>query len=294
MATVAERKHTYEADDEVSAYALAQRDALLAAQPAARAGDVDAVHDMRVAVRRLRSTLRTFRGAWGRAAVTPVRAELHWLGGRLGAVRDPQVMAGRLDQAFRAEPPEMVLGPVVARTQQRFAADVAAGLAALGKAFDSRRYRRLLASLDTLLGNGPRRAVKPGWLHRRIGKDLRRADRMLDTALETGRDTDLHEARKAYKRARYAVEVRRPSVGAPARRLVKRLKELQDLLGDHQDATVTRGVLRRHALRAYQDRENAFTYGVVYGRQVAAGERVRERVPAAARRVHRRKLRRWL
>jgi hypothetical protein len=53
-------------------------------------------------------------------------------------------------------------------------------------------------------------------------------------------------------------------------------------------------VLRRHALRAYRDGENAFTYGVAYGRQVAAAERIRERVPAAARTVRRRKLRRWL
>jgi CHAD domain-containing protein len=290
-----ERLGTFPAPaDEVSAYALDQRDALLAAEPAAREGDADAVHDMRVAVRRLRSTLRTFRNAWGRRAVTPVRDELHWLGGRLGGVRDPQVMADRLDKAFRAEPPDLVLGPVLARTQQRFAADVAAGVARLGKTFDSRRYLRLLASLDALLERGPARKVKRRWVHRRIARDLRRADRMLDRALETGRDTDLHEARKAYKRARYAAEVRRPAVGGPARRRVKELKGMQDLLGDHQDATVTREVLRRHALRAYGDRENTFTYGVVYGRQVTAADRTRERVPAAVRRVRRRKLRRWL
>jgi CHAD domain-containing protein len=279
------------AEDPVRDYLTAQRDALTQTEPAARDGDVESVHDMRVAVRRLRSTLRTFRGIWGRDTVDPVRAELSWFGGRLGRVRDAQVMAARLDEAVHAEPPEVVFGPVAARVRQRFAAEGAEALTRLGKALDSGRYRRLRARLDRLIEDGSR--PKKKWVDRRIRKDLKRADDMLDAALardadDPGRDRALHEARKAYKRGRYAVEVR-----APKGRLVKRLKTLQDVLGAHQDATVTRGVLREHAVRAYVDRENTFTYGLLYGRQLAAAEESERTVPAAAKEARRRKVRRW-
>jgi CHAD domain-containing protein len=280
------------ARDPVRGYLAAQRDALTTTEPAARNGDMESVHDMRVAVRRLRSTLRTFRGIWGRDAVDPIRAELAWFGGRLGRVRDAQVMAGRLDEAVHAEPPEVVFGPVAARVRQRFAAEGAEALARLGKALDSGRYRRLRTRLDRLIEGGPR--PKAGWVDRHIRRDLRRADAMLDAALarpadDPGRDQALHDARKAYKRGRYAVEVRAPK-GRP---LVKRLKALQDLLGAHQDATVTRRVLREHAVRAYQGRENTFTYGLLYGRQLAAAREAERKVPAAAGAARRRNVRRW-
>jgi CHAD domain-containing protein len=280
-------------------YVRAQRAALDAAEPKARTGDEEAVHDMRVAVRRLRSTLRTFRKVWGRDAVDPVRAELKWFGGRLGRVRDTQVMARRLDAAVHAEPPEVVFGPVAARVAQRFAAEGAAALAELEAALDSDRYRRLRRRLDRLAdSNGrPKRGdtdgrPKPTWVRRRIRKDLERADAMLDTALalpggDERRDRALHEARKAYKRARYAAEVRAPRT----KKLVRRLKHLQDVLGHHQDAVITRGVLRQHAVRAYQDRDNTFTYGLLYGRQLAAADAAEREVPAAARKARRRKLR---
>jgi CHAD domain-containing protein len=280
------------ARDPVHDYLIDQRDALTRTEPAVRDGDVDSVHDMRVAVRRLRSTLRTFRGSWGRAAVDPIRAELSWFGGRLGRVRDAQVMSARLDEAIHAEPPEVVFGPVAARVRQRFAAEGAEALARLEKALDSGRYRRLRTRLDRLIEDGSR--PKKKWVDRRIHKDLERADDMLDAALarpadDPGRDQALHDARKAYKRGRYAVEVRAPK-GRP---LVKRLKALQDVLGAHQDATVTRQVLRAHAVRAYVDRENTFTYGLLYGRQLAAAEESERDVPAAAEAARRRKVRRW-
>ena len=62
-----------------------------------------------------------------------------------------------------------------------------------------------------------------------------------------------------------------------------RLKDLQDVLGAHQDSVVTREVLRRQALRAYADGENRFTYGVLYARQAAAADRDAPAIARAAR-----------
>ncbi|WP_200209381.1 CYTH and CHAD domain-containing protein [Micromonospora coerulea] len=281
-------------------YARAQRDALIAHHPGAIGGDEDAVHDMRVAVRRLRSTLRTFRGLWDREEGESVRAELRWLGARLGPVRDTQVMAARLADAVHAEPADLVLGPVAARISSRFAADLATALDELRAALDSDRYTALLARLDALLEGPTARPVDARWVARRVRRAVTRADDRLDRALagdhpgNEAPDVALHEARKAYKAARYAVEVREPDVGKRAAALVGRLKDLQDLLGAHQDSVVTRAVLRGQAQRAYDEGENTFTYGVLHARQAAAAGRDVPAVIRARDRARRRKLRRWL
>ncbi|MEV4536149.1 CYTH and CHAD domain-containing protein [Asanoa sp. NPDC049518] len=285
----------------VLAYAAAYRDDLVAHEPAAREGDVDGVHDMRVAVRRLRSTFRSFRKLWDADQVDAVRAELKWLGEQLGAVRDAQVMGPRLAKAVRREPAELVLGPVAADLSERFAADEAAALTQLRRALSSRRYATLLSTLDELVETPPAVEVSPRWVDRRIHKAVRRADRLLDTALERQAergvgddDPALHEARKAYKRARYAVEVRKVAGDRNARKLVRGLKGLQDLLGDHQDSVITRQVLRETGVRAYGRKANTFTYGLLYAEQVAHGRALVRELPAAQAKARRRKLRRWL
>ncbi|WP_431942456.1 CHAD domain-containing protein [Micromonospora marina] len=280
----------------VLAYVRAQRDAIVGNHAAAYQGDEDAVHDMRVATRRLRATLRTFRGLWDRRASEAVRAELRRLGGELGRVRDSQVMAVRLTEAVHELPDELVLGPVAARIGERFAVDLAEATTALRSALYSDRYSELLARLDRLAG-APAADVGRRWVDRRIRRSVRRADERLDRALAvTGPDGDaaLHEARKKLKAARYAVEVREPAAGKRAARLVKRFKALQDLLGTHQDSVVTREVLRRQALQAYADGENTFTYGLLHARQAEAAGHDRPAVLRTRDRSRNRKVRRWL
>nr|WP_280837953.1 CHAD domain-containing protein [Micromonospora sp. A200] len=166
------------------------------------------------------------------------------------------------------------------------------------RTLDSDRYTELLAGLDRLLEAPPARAVDARWVARRVRRAVTRADDRLDRALDGQRtqeaDVALHEARKAYKAARYAVEVREPDAGQRAAALVERLKDLQDLLGTQHDSVVTREVLRRQALRAYADRENTFTYGLLHARQATAADRDLRAIPAARDRARRRKVRRWL
>jgi CHAD domain-containing protein len=269
-------------------YVRAQREAIGANEPGVRQGDADAVHDMRVATRRLRSTLRTFRPLLDRDRTEPLRAELRWLAHLLGDVRDGDVMAARLAKANAAEPPDLVLGPVAARIRGELAARTAEARAALADGLDSRRYADLLAGLDQLdlpVGTPAKRLRK---LARRA---LRRADDRVEAA--TG-DEALHEARKAYKQARYAAEALVPLAGKPARRLAKRISAVQDVLGTHQDSIVTGDLLRGYGVRAYLDGDNAFTYGLLHARQRAAGERVLDRLPAVRRRAGKSKVRDWL
>lgn len=283
----------------VLGYLAAQRDTVVAHHPAAREGDYDAVHDMRVAIRRLRSTLRTFRGLWERRESEQVRAELGGLGRKLGAVRDVQVMAARLTDAVHAEPAELVPGPVAARITAHFAAEEAAAVAELRAALDGEHWTGLLVRLDALVEEQPVRRAGRRWVLRRVHRAVRRADDRLDRAMGNGRggtadDPALHEARKAYKRARYAVEVVEPTVGDPAADLVRRFKRLQNLLGAHQDSVPTREALRRVALRAYADGENTFSYGLLYARQATTADRELDGLDQARDRSRRGRVRRWL
>jgi CHAD domain-containing protein len=281
----------------VGDYVRAQRDAIVGFDPAVRHGDREAVHKMRVATRRLRSTLRTYRDLWEPARVSFLRGELKWLAELIGGVRDGQVLTERLSRAIDEAGADAA--EVGTRLREHLGAGVEQGRAALGAALDSARYLRLLNELDEFDvpagGKAADRHVK-----RRTAKALTKADALLDTAERdyfTGHedaDEALHEARKAYKQARYAAEVFAPSVGKPAKRLVSRLTALQDVLGAHQDSVVARHLLRDLAGRAHAAGQNGFGYGVLHARQEQAGERALDDLPAARRAARRAKLRAWL
>ncbi|GIF06528.1 CYTH and CHAD domain-containing protein [Actinoplanes siamensis] len=266
----------------VSRYAREQRDAILEHDPAARRGEEDAVHKMRVATRRLRSTLKTFRRWFPAEGTADLGGELRWLAGVLGAVRDPQVLEGKLLSGLRDAGPDFA--PTAQRIRAALEQRVTKGREDLAEALDSDRYLDLLDRIDALVDRPVPGAGNPA---KRVRKILAKADGRLDTALADGVDEELHDARKRYKQARYAVEVLAPYSGKSAKRLVKALTDLQDGLGAHQDSRVARETLREIG-------PDNFHFGVLYGRQEAVGKETLIAVPALVRASRRKKVRRWL
>jgi len=283
----------------VADYARAQRDALVALDPAVRRDEPEAVHDFRVAARRLRSTLRTFRPLLPVDRSEPLREELRWLAGELGEVRDLEVITERLTDAVAAEPPELVVGPVAERITQRFTGRRDQARAAALASLDSDRYHRLLDDLDELLDGGPQSRPVTGELRGLVRKAVRRTERHLAGAVNGSSgaasspdEVALHEARKSAKRARYAVEVLAPADGKRAGQLVDRLKDLQDVLGAHQDTVVAREVLQAEAAEAEAAGDSTFTFGLLHARQHEAAAGAVARLPAARRKV-RTAVKRW-
>ena len=290
-----------QAGDVVLVYVGAQAGRLRVFDPAVRRDEPDAVHQMRVTTRRLRAALQAF------PEVVPGTAhlleELRWLGQVLGDARDAEV----LDEYFQAElaatPAELVIGPAQARVTAHFAPVQAAARNAALAALDSPRYREILDDLDRLLEDprpaGPAAAASAdealpkavAHAYRRTEHRMRRARRTPEGA---ARDVALHEARKAAKRARYAAEAVEPVFGKKARRLAKRMKAVQSVLGDHQDAVSARGVAREIGVQAHLAGENAFTFGLLNERAHRDALEYQRQARKVWRQAARPRARRWL
>ena len=286
----------------VQAHLAEQVADLVARDPQVRRDQPDAVHKMRVATRRLRSALATFRPLLDREQTDPLREELRWLAGVLGGARDAEVMHTRLRGLVAAEPPELVLGPVLARIDTVMSARYRTAHEAVVEALDGERYLTLLDRLDALVAAPPfadeARGRAEEVLPRLVRRQWKRLDRTLAAAeaAERGHAQDalLHESRKQAKRVRYAAEAVTPVFGRPAARLAGAMEDLQEVLGQLQDGVVTREVLRQLGAGASVSGQNGFTFGRLHMREQALAEDAVARFPAARKAASRRKLVRWL
>ncbi len=286
----------------VLAYLRAQAGALKSLEPMVRADEFDAVHQMRVATRRLRAALRSFGQVIPRSDSKRLAGELQWLGGLLGAARDAEVLRAHLQASLRDTPAELLIGPVQARVQGHFAPIRAAARTELLEALDSPRYTELLASLD-LLAVGPLPGPRAGDPARDVlPAAVRRAYRQADTRMHLARhappgparDVALHQARKSARRARYAAEATRPAIGRPSRRFARQMKKVQSVLGDHQDAVIARQAARDLGIGAHLAGENAFTYGLLNEREAHWAERRQADARKAWKRASRSRYRKWM
>ena len=237
-----------------------------------RCGQPDAVHQMRVATRRLRSALATFRPLLAGPRWEQVRTELKGLGEALGHARDAEVMQARLARNVGSLPVEQVLGPVHRRIDRTLRGQASEALGVVLAQLDDAGYLRLLDELESLLVDPPltKRAeeaakkVLPKHV-RHAGRRVARADRDLAQGGASESDPRMHEVRKAAKRARYAAEAAEPTLGQRARGMARRAEAVQDLLGEHQDSVTARSLLRQLGVQAHLAGENGYTFGVLYG-----------------------------
>lgn len=246
---------------------------LKAHDPLVRADAHDAVHQMRVATRRLRSALATFRPMVDREVTDPLRDELQWLGNALGDARDAEVTRDHLRGLVQAQPPELVLGPVVERITTSMDARYRAAHDEALVDLDTPRYFALLDALDRLVTDPPFTSVARGRaddvLLPLVARTFTRLRKLVDAAeAETDphhHDELLHEVRKAAKRARYAGEALVPTYGRPAKAWAVKMEGIQEALGEHQDTVVVREKLLALAEEANASGENTFTYGRLHG-----------------------------
>ncbi|MGL6236738.1 MAG: CHAD domain-containing protein [Segniliparus sp.] len=267
------------------------RDRLCAQDFPVRTDEHDSVHQLRVTTRTLRSLLQAFGPVLRKGQTKHVSDELRWLASELGTARDAEVRAERFESLAAAKkhaPPRGAAAHAATAlaAEEREAYRLAHNevLAAL----DSRRYFRLLDALDAYVAEPPvrkgsRKAPAEAALSEAVAGAAARlfaADEALAEATDHAeREEGLHEVRKRAKGLRYVGDLASEASSTPSGpsfAWAAPVKQLQELLGGHQDAVVLRDWLRA---RAEQGGNAEFQHGVD---QLIASERARARKSEAA------------
>jgi len=226
--------------------ALAEQYArLLAHDPGTRLGtDAEDLHQMRVATRRARAYLRVAKPLLEESWTNELRDELGWLGSELGPARDLDVLVAHVREEVAGLGTDgEALAPLVESLEKERVAARSAAVAALSDP----RYFALLDRLDaadpvaveeaddTLAGLWWSQFKRTRKGFRKLGPD--------------SGDDELHAARILVKRARYSAELAERELGRKGEKFVDAAKELQDVLGDHQDAHVAEAYVNAWAER---------------------------------------------
>ena len=284
-----------QAGDAVRSALAAAATRLLRHDPGVRIGDdPEDVHQARVATRRLRSDLRTFRALLDPERSGSLRDELKWAGDLLGDLRDADVLLDRLRRQADGLPTRDAVA--VAGLLRRLVAEQDAARARLLEALRSERYVELVerlvafAQVPPLVGAWAEPAqavlpalVKPAWRH------LERTVAGLDSEPPP---EQLHQVRIRAKRFRYAAEAVAPAVGKDAVRLASAVADLQSVLGDHHDAYVAEAWLREKAAEA--DPAQVLVAGELISLQRLEAAELERQWPPAWEKASRKKPRRWL
>ncbi|HEX6510705.1 MAG TPA: CYTH and CHAD domain-containing protein, partial [Chloroflexota bacterium] len=250
-------------------------DEIIRRDPRVRLGsDPEDVQQARAAVRRLRSALRSFAPLLDDEWVRLARTELDWLSAALGAVRDGEVLLSRLQSRIQSLPEE---DRQVGRTLiDRLAATTAEKRAELLIVLRSNRYLELLDQLSAASQLPPLKSAPeegPAAPLKAVNRAWRQLRKTAESLPARPRDSELQALRIRAKRCRYAAESVASLAGRRARRLARRCRRLQAILGEHQDSVVTRAWLRQIAPLA-SGRE-AFVAGQIAATEgrAAAGDR---------------------
>lgn len=224
--------------------------AMLAHEAGARTGeDIEDVHMMRVALRKLRAALTVFRDAVNDAERKSLNRELAWIGDALGEVRDLDVFLDRMavtrselddrsatllrevDRIIEKQRQTRRDAMIAALNDERYAAFVA-------------RLRPRIERHDLALFSGSAANVPILEASQKLlGGFVKKAVKAVGDLRDDSPAEALHAARKKVRRLRYGLDFLGSLYGKPAKKLRRQAKRIQDLLGEHQDAIVAQDVL---------------------------------------------------
>lgn len=285
----------------LQAYLASQTDALVSRRQAVIEDKPGAVHKSRVATRRLRSMLRTFRDVLDAERTEPLRAELKWWADVLGAPRDAEVQRDKLIAAVDALEPQWRRGPVAERIRHELDQTHKTAHAALVEQIDGERARALVAQLEEYsrdlpvvdAAHGPAAEVLLP-LVARACRRVDRAARLAERATGVERLHHWHEARKKAKAARYAGDALTDAFGEPAAALAQAYTGVTEALGELQDSVVSAERLVELAKLADAAGESTVTYWHLVGLEHQHAHEHQEHGRAALAEVDASGVRAWL
>jgi CHAD domain-containing protein len=201
--------------------------------------DDEAIHDLRVAVRRLRTLLKLARPIFGRYHADAVRAAFTVIHRATGTLRDAEVLGETLD-AIASDSPAVVAWKMRRSARER---SLRRNVIARLRAGDLSRARKLLSALVTLpvVPKRDRPAVKLA--RRAVERARRNVERQRDASAHDG--VALHDLRIAYKELRYSVELLSEALPADLVAMAEPASRFQKRLGEIHDADMALVSLRR-------------------------------------------------
>jgi CHAD domain-containing protein len=268
---------------------------LMLHDPHARLHDAEGVHQMRVSARRLRGYLRTFAPLIQAEWANGINEELRRLARALGAARDLDVMIKRLREvAFNGV---AAIAPMLHVMEGRRAA----ARRALDAVLESDQYVGLLGRLierpESVLSveaSEPCRSALP----RLVSEAWQPLVDAVDELNEKASDDRYHEVRIHAKRARYIAEAAAPwlgrQAGRDADRFARHAEEVQNVLGERQDAVVMRQALLEEAAKRPEDGLFNLAAGRLVERQEQSITACDKQFREVWRAMNRKKNRAWL
>jgi CHAD domain-containing protein len=215
-------------------------------QAAAQCDEAEPLHQLRVATRRLRASIELFSTVIYAAQLKIFRRDLPWLGRQAGAVRECDVTSALIaTRADRIDPDlKAAILPIIAALDQRRKSESAK----LCELLESKRYRSTLAKLS-------RPAIKRVGADRKLGvvaaqlirPATRGASRFGEKIADDAPALVFHKLRVRIKRLRYELEMVSQLGAKRHKRTLRRLEQLQEMLGLYHDVTVASSWLVSYA-----------------------------------------------
>lgn len=239
--------------------------ALISSDLALREDTPTSLHEARATARRIRSVLAVYRDLFDQAVVEELREPFGEFSRVLGVARDLQVTHERLEPQLLEEPAEYA-SAARTRLDQVFADRESAARAEVLAALADPAYPAMLLRLDEFIAAPPRSAradrSATDELPLLIGRAWKRLRLLADAALADPDNLEaVHLVRRRAKSLRYAVEASIGVLGEPAVLFAAAVEEIQEVLGEFQDATVCAALLAELALDPGTDGTAGFVFG---------------------------------
>lgn len=247
--------------------------------------DTEFLHDYRVLVRRARSVLSVMSGVFAPEDATALKSRFRALGSRTNRLRDLDVHLMAREE-HEARVPEW-MRPGLAALFDDIAAQRKREHAALAPLFRRATYRKERAALDAAIAHaapGPRARLPIRKLaKKRVSAAMRRVMARGRSISPETEDAVVHELRIDCKKLRYTLEFFGGLPEMPSsKRLIRRLKKLQDILGAFNDLSVQQEALREWLeTRKRVSRETAVAVGALASALAHEQRAVRSRVEEA-------------
>jgi CHAD domain-containing protein len=227
---------------------------MLSKEDGVRVGeDIEFVHDMRVATRRMRSAFRIFEDYYKSKPVRPFIAQLRELARTLGAVRDLDVLIDDFSR-YQGQLPEAEAQEALVHVVEKLDAKRQKARRKLIAYLDSKSYRGFIKAYSTFL-TSPGKSIKGNDEPTPTPYQVRHvlpvmvydhlaSVRAYDTVLEDADVNTLHALRIEFKRLRYSIEFFAPVMGNSIEKFVEEMKQIQDYLGRLNDVSVAQSRLK--------------------------------------------------